>query len=411
MPRLAPGRLTGWTLALPLALAAFLLATPAPASAEGLEIAEGVEFYPFPTYKGNRDEGDTFGGVGVFLVTNKKHEIIHVIAPLAQYNTHTGVSGGLLAFGYPTDHQEYKVVATVSDNVDREVRLKYSDKKLLDGKYSASAQVKWFIDGFSRFYGFGPESELANESNFASKELSFGATFGFNLSDNLTVGVGERYRDIELERGTVTTLPFTGDRFPEARGTDGATLLGHRFWAGYDTRDNGQTPTRGLMLGAEVEFCTGLAGDVPTLYEKWTLEGRKFFPHGDDTQYVFVARVKLDFTSGAAAPFYEQASLGGSDSLRAFGGDRWIDRHAWLINLEERIRLWRTEIFGHPMELEIAPHVDLGQIYSGTDMFSNVQVNPGATLRLLSRPNVVGGITTSYGSEGLNVFGGFSFPF
>ncbi|MBI3270763.1 MAG: BamA/TamA family outer membrane protein [Planctomycetes bacterium] len=381
------------------------------AFAGGLAPADELHFYPFPTYRGNRDEGDTFGAVGVFLITNPENEITHVIAPLAQYNVHNGFTGGLVAFGYPSDHQEYKAVLSYSSIVDREIRLKYSDKKIFDEKYAVEAQVKYFQDGFERFYGFGPDSRERDESNHKVEELSYGFGFGKNLTPHLTVGVGERYRDVDIGRGTVDTLPFTGDVFPDARGVDGVTLLGHRLYASYDTRDNGQTPTEGLLLSGQFELVTGIAGDTPTVFEKWNVEGRKFLPHGEDRQFVFVGRARLDFTSGPDAPFFEQASLGGSNSLRAFGGDRFIDRHAWLLNFEERIRIYRTKILGYKIELEVAPHLDVGQVFSGEDVFSKIQVNPGATARLLSRPNVVGGITVSYGREGVNVFGGFSFPF
>lgn len=389
-----------------------LLLLLASASAWSFDIGGDIDFYPFPTYHNTRNEGNTYGGVLVFLVVNKKHEIEHVIAPLIQYNGFSGWEGGLLAFGYPSDHQEYKAVLSWSQDVNREVRLGYSDRKWCDGKYDVGLKAEYGQSGTERFFGLGPDSEETDESSFGQEEYRADAHFGLNLTDHVTVGVGERFRDERIFQGLVGTVPFVRDRFPGEPGVDGATVLGSRIYLTFDTRDSSQTPTEGYYVGVSAEGVAGVAGDAPDTYEKYEVEGKKFIPFGNDHQFVLVLRSKLELGSGPQAPFWDEASLGGEKTLRAFGSDRFIDRHSWLINVEQRIRIWSFSMFDYPLELEAAPFVDVGSVFSsGSDIGENVQVNPGVAVRLLSRPNIVGGTSASWGQDGFLIVGGFSFPF
>ncbi len=391
------------------AAALLLLAS---ASARAFDIGGDIDFYPFPTYHNTRNEGNTYGGVLVFLVVNKKHEIEHVIAPLIQYNDFSGFEGGLLAFGYPSDHQEYKAVISWSQDVNREIRLGYSDRKWQGGKYDIGVKAEYGQSGTERFFGLGPDSAREDESSFGQEEYRDEAHFGLNLSDHLTVGIGERFRDERIFQGLVGTVPFVGTQFPGEPGVDGATVLGSRIYLTFNTRDSSQTPTEGYYVGVSAEGVAGLAGDTPSSYEKYEVEGKKFIPFGNDHQFVLVLRAKVELGSGPQAPFWDEASLGGDKSLRAFGSDRWIDRHSWLINVEQRIRIWSFSMFDYPLELEAAPFIDVGTVFHDAGgIGENVQVNPGVAVRLLSRPNIVGGMSISWGQDGLLVVGGFSFPF
>ncbi len=386
-----------------------LLLVSAPALA--FDLGGDVEFYPFPTYKDSRNEGSTYGGVLVFLVVNEKHEIEHVIAPLVQYNDFTGMAGGLLAFGYPTKDQEYKVVLGWSQEIDREVRLSYSNRRWWDGKYDIGLKTEYSQAGQERFFGLGPSTEEADETNFAIEETKADGRFGLNLTEHLTVGVGARYRDVDIFEGTVSSVPFVRDSFPDVTGVDGASVMGGRIYLTFDTRDSSQTPTEGTSVGIEAEEVGGLSGDTPDGYQRYEVEGKQLFPFGEDRRYVLVLRGKAEFMSGPQGPFWDQTSLGGEKSLRAFGSERWTDRHGWVANVEQRIRIYSFELFDYPLELEAAPFVDVGSVFGEGGAFDNVQVNPGVALRLLSRPNIVGGMSASWGEDGFLVVGGFSFPF
>jgi len=402
----------GWRHVRWLSMCTGVVLLTAFAPAWGFDLDGDIDFYPFPTYNNSRNEGNTYGGVLVFLVVNKKHEIEHVIASLIQYNDFTGWEGGLIAFGDPSDHQEYKVVFDWSQEIDREIRLAYDDRRFWDGKYDIGFKFEYDRQGTNRFFGLGPESSQSNETNYGDEDLQASAHWGLNLTDHLTVGLGERYRSQSISQGSVASVPFLDDHFPGVRGVHGLGLVGTNIYLTFDTRDNAETPREGEYYSASVDGVTGISNDTPSAYQRYSFEGKKYIPFGDDRQFVLVVRGRLEFQSGPQAPFNDQSSLGGESTLRAFGDDRFIDRHFWLINVEQRIRIWRTSLWDYPIELEAAPFVDIGSVYSSFDNIAqDVQVNPGFAVRLLSRPNVVGGMSVSWGADGMLVVGGFSFPF
>jgi len=127
---------------------------------------------------------------------------------------------------------------------------------------------------------------------------------------------------------------------------------------------------------------------------------------------VFVARLMLAMVFSRGVPFYERPMLGGENTLRGFGRNRFIDDNLFLINLEERIRVFEKRVFDNPLEFEVAPFLDVGRV--DDDLFTRLkdtQFNPGVGLRVLSRPNVVGRIDAAYGKDGGNVFVGLDYPF
>ena len=87
---------------------------------------------------------------------------------------------------------------------------------------------------------------------------------------------------------------------------------------------------------------------------------------------------ELSFLQGAArfywlqvigndVPFYDQASLGGEVLFRGFHEDRFIDMGAWEVEVEQRLKLFQTHIFGVVADWRIDPFVAAGQVY-GDDL-------------------------------------------
>ncbi len=117
-----------------------------------------------------------------------------------------------------------------------------------------------------------------------------------------------------------------------------------------------------------------------------------------------MARFAYDETPGREVPFLERSILGGENTLRGYGRDRFIDSHYFLWNLEERIRLFRWAVFNVNTDWEIAPFVDVG-------IMQSAEVTPGLGLRAVVRPNVLGRIDIGFGKEGAAVFVGLGYPF
>jgi outer membrane protein assembly factor BamA len=188
-------------------------------------------------------------------------------------------------------------------------------------------------------------------------------------------------------------------------------MFGHRLTLLYDSRDNLLTPLEGTYASLYWELAQNLHVDEPNRWVRIALDVRRLFPHADE-RGVFVARLLSDKVFSRGIPFYEQPTLGGENTLRGFGLNRFIGDNLYLINLEERIRVYEKRIFDNPIELELAPFLDFGRVsHDFLGRLDRTQFNPGVGIRALSRPNVVGRIDVAHGKDGGNVFVGLDYPF
>jgi outer membrane protein assembly factor BamA len=118
-------------------------------------------------------------------------------------------------------------------------------------------------------------------------------------------------------------------------------------------------------------------------------------------------------TLGNRVAFLERSILGGENTLRGYGRNRFIDSSFFLCNLEERIRLFRWSVFNVDTDWEIAPFIDLGAVMESLDDLSthNFEFNPGIGFRAVVRPNIVGRVDIGFGNDGPAVFVGLGYPF
>jgi len=200
---------------------------------------------------------------------------------------------------------------------------------------------------------------------------------------------------VRIDAGVIPTLPQTKDRFPNVTGIGGAHVLGYRLSLLYDTRDDLLTPLKGRYVAVVAELNQDLFHREPNRWSRYTLDARQLVPHAGD-RLIFVARFLIDATVGPSIPFYERPMLGGENTLRAFGTNRFIASNAMLLNLEERVQIVRKRVFDQAIELELAPFLDVGRV-SRDFRLRGLHYNPGLGFRLLARPHIVARIDAAYG--------------
>ena len=117
--------------------------------------------------------------------------------------------------------------------------------------------------------------------------------------------------------------------------------------------------------------------------------------------------------ANSKVPFLEQSILGGENTLRGYGRNRFIDNSFLLVNLEERIRLFRWVVFNVTADWELAPFVDLGAVMERLNKAKtrDFEFNPGIGFRATVRPNIVGRVDVGIGREGPSVYVGLGYPF
>lgn len=378
---------------------------------------------PLPAFSYNRNEGYWAGGLTPILKPRSNGEIEAIMVPLYIYNPKVGHGGSLNYFGYPSDTVQYHVIGWYSQRLDQGIDVGYKSLSAGGGRYILGADFLAFKNPFSRFFGFGNRTLEAQETNYTSRELVAKLTAGINLTPDLMIMVSERFRMVRVDTGVVDSLPSTLQNFSDVPGIQGAQVLGHGLIFRYDTRDSQLTPTKGSYVNLLGEFNQNLQPHEENQWGRVTFDARHLIPHASDSM-TLVARVMFSSVLGQierkgtmlGVPFYERPTLGGEDSLRAFGRGRFVGSWAAVANIEERMTVYDRKLFDHDVRLELAPFLDIGRVgRTSIDLqrgfFSHIQVNPGVGIRLLARPNIVGRLDLAYGKDGSNVFVGLDYPF
>ncbi|GAM08710.1 outer membrane protein assembly factor BamA [Geobacter sp. OR-1] len=368
---------------------------------------------PLPVIASSPNEGITGGALTAFLIHNAKDEINTLVAPQVNYNENFGVTTSLYGAFYPTPTRNWEANLSQSTNINNDYELRITDKSFLDGKLELNAFGFHLTDGSSRFFGFQSDSSKDNETNYANRETGFTFSASYNFWRHVSFFAGERLRVVTIHKGAVKGVPFLLDVFnpAEVPGSDGFTAHAQRFGLSYSTLDSMIAPTFGGYARVSVEISAENLGSSAN-YQHYEAEAKGFLPL-DGTRYITAFRVAYNQTLGNAVPFLERSILGGESTLRGYGRNRFIDSSYFLCNLEERIRLFRWEIFDVTADWELAPFVDLGAVIEKLDKANsrNFEFNPGVGFRAVVRPNIVGRVDLGFGKDGPAVFVGLGHPF
>ncbi len=369
---------------------------------------------PVPFVATTPNEGTSYGGLAAFLFYGRKEDQVNaLLAPQINYNRNFGYTGTLYGAFYPKPERQIEATLSQSTIINRDYDVNFRDKTFLDKKLETDGYAGYFADGSARFFGFQSESRRRNQTNYTDQEAGFNMSIGYDIWEHLQVVLGERVRRVSIEHGALTDLPFIGDRFsPEqVPGVNGFTANAQRAGLAYDSMNDRTTPTAGLYGKAVIETSSADLGSSAT-YNHYEFEGKAYFPM-DAARYVGVFHLAYSQTLGSNVPFLEQSILGGENTLRGYGRNRFVDSSYFLVNLEERIRICRMTIFDVDADMEAAPFLDSGTVMR--DVWDirkkNFKYNPGIGFRGIVRPNIVGRVDVGFGSEGAAVFAGLGYPF
>jgi len=417
-----PRRTAGW-IGLPL-LACLLQATacttmvarnnlPYPLTTDRFGDPVKVVTIPLPAIAASPNEGVTYGGLTAFLLHDANDEVGTLVAPQLNYNPNFGVTGtvyGTFALS-PERDMEFNASKSTKINEDFEIRIR--DKTFLGKRLELAAFLFAFTDGSARFFGFHATSPRETETNFGDRESGLVLSTGYDVVDHVQIVVGERLRSVSVVGGAIASLPFTRDVFAPGvvPGIGGFTAHAQKLAVVYDTTDSRTVPTRGVFAAGSVEGSFKALGSSAD-FIRFELEARGYLPLLDD-RVITAGRFASTQVRGSGVPFLERSILGGENTLRGFGRNRFIDMGAILLNIEERIQVLRYRLFNVDTHWEVAPFVDIGTVMEslGRIDWRKVQVNPGIGFRAAARPNVLGRIDVGYGKEGVAVYVGLKYPF
>ncbi len=383
---------------------------------------KSVRIMPFPFAFSTNFEGSSIGmGVTLFNST-REGTMTGMLAMYGYANEYIGGVLGIQAISCPGAYHNYQFSGFFGGDNYRFVTFHYENLTIgSNGIFGVDLTFNSIEEPRRRFYGLGANTKEEDRVAYRDEELKGILDLYVLPVQNLRVGLGIRYRDIEV--GTSINdlkdegIPFLQEetQFNDLLGLNGGPVFGTRFNLIYDHRDQEFSPSRGFYAKGTVEYNSFLDNDRFTEITDnyWTvhLDMRQYFSTANQ-KLVFVLRNNWTFNSEENIPFFEGASLGGVNTLRAYDPSRFIGKHSFFASMEMRYDLFKAKILGYPMSIEMAGFLDIGQVFgSGDELGDEMNVDPGISLRMINRPNVGLIINVAHGEDGVYFSGGIGLPF
>jgi outer membrane protein assembly factor BamA len=394
--------------------AAAPLQKPGPGT-EAPDFGTGVSFFPIPNVANGKNEGTTLGLIGAFLYPDEHGDIGSVFTVGVGDRDLVGINVFLDYRTNPTPYSFIEFFASKAETVEQEYQVYFEDRKVDHGRFNMLFEFDRATIATNRFFGREDDAPLANESVYTSDSYRTRLYFGPNLDDDVSLQGTFRFAHTSIEHSIVPNVPQTIDVFPNEPGIETGNVYAFGASLTYEGRDNVNTPTEGAYGNVFAEAARFVSDEQNVPYYRVGAEGKKLWPWTDERTLVTVVRMKCQFEFGDEVPFYELSALGGEKTLRGYGSQRFTNKDMVLVNLEQRIRVWQMSLFGVKGDIQLAPFVDLGEVFdTGTGDFLHnpgIHYSYGCGLRGVVNPYVVGRIDIGFGTEGAAVAVGIDYPF
>ena len=374
-------------------------------------------FLPIPSIGVDPDSGTTLGLLPTWVQADEHHTIRRIIAPDVLYNPYFGVGVHGRLYSYPSEDEQWSLIAGITERVERTFSAAYQKGRLRASRWSTNASLILDRSGTPRFFGIGNETPASAETNYTSEQELAQVQVGLNLTHTWQLLFTGREQIVDVQPGTLRHVASIDTRFAGLLGSRDLRLS--RLAIVYDTRDDLSVPTRGTqwVVYGGVAARRGVLND--SLYSEAGVDGRAFWPIAPRT--VLAAHVALRYLPSARnVPFWalssvggDRSELGGEQPLRGYGYRHFYDRNSFSTSVELRRTVASFDAVSTFVDLEVAPFVDLGRVFAHSGTFPLTQLHHvyGLAFRGIARPFVVGYVDIGYGSEGVAAFTGLNYPF
>ena len=276
------------------------------------------------------------------------------------------------------------------------LELRAALPRLADGHVFAEGYFRRRDYPHEDFFGIGPDSLRANQTDFALRGNTFGGRAGVEPVRRLRVGGGIDFIQPRIGRGTDRIVPSIDELFDETTApglSRQPDFLRTNAFVEVDLREPRYPRGGGYYL---VEW---------NRYDDRTLDAFNFrqldvdlqqfigFLHG---RRVIALRGLLstsDADAGQRVPFYFMPTLGGHDTLRGFRDYRFRGPHALLLQAEYRWEVWSG--------LDAALFYDAGKVVNRrSDLdFSGLESDYGFGFRFNTNQGIVLRVDAAFGSS------------
>lgn len=381
---------------------------------------------PIPEIVTDPYAGTMVGLMPVFLTLDSSQQIERIFAPDVNYNTILGLGGTLRYLAYPSADTQWFAIAGGSQENAGSLEVDYASGLQRRKRWSLEGHFLFQRSPTQRFFGLGNGSHDSTQTNYALLELYWDATVGLNLTPHLQIALRERPQFVRIQHGALTTLPFSGELFPQLKGLDGGSELLNELVASYDTRNSLQIPTKGSLValfagvtnrsllssGSYSEFAADLRHFL-RLNDRVTLAGQlyaRYVPAGSETPFWAMSWLGGD---GSGEGSLLGLPISDQQTWRGGGAGRFIDNNLFSANLEVRTRVYQLDLFNTHGIVELAPFVDLGRVFHKASGIPFTHLHPagGLGFRAIALPFVIAFVDFGYGPNGTAIFSGINYPF
>jgi hypothetical protein len=374
-----------------------------------------IDFFPVPVFQTRPDEGVSYGAMPVVLFSEKETKAIKVIlALIGQYNEHKKVSFAHAGYFFPNPtgnpDQVFDYYFEWAQKFYREAGGHYLNPHMGE-HFFLEASLIWMQTPYTRFFGYGPATTDAAESDYLFNNFNTKITFGYYILPQLRVNLSERLLIGDVKTRAITSVADTLTNFGALPGVRDSTTLVHRVSLTFDNRPTGINSKRGTF--AEIGYITSLNGFVSdATFNGYSLEAVQLIPWLKE-RTITALRFSFQDLYGSNIPMYLQSTLGGDKELRSYMPNRFVDKSKAIFQVEQRIRLIHKAIFGIPVEFYADPFFEIGKVFNNLENFSLSDLQPvgGIGLRGVVPPNVVGRLDIGIGKNGYNVYTQLGYPF
>lgn len=376
-------------------------------------------FIPIPEIAVDPDSGTTLGVLAVYLKTDENNDITRIIAPDVLHNPNFGYGMHARIYAFSSSDEQWSVDSGIKERVEREFDAEFQTGRQREQRWSLGYSLIYDRDGSPRFYGIGNRTHKSEETNFTNSQELGQISVGLNLTNEWQILYTGRLQVVDVLPGTFDGVASIESRFGNITGLGTNKLLRNRFSLLYDTRDDPTIPSRGVQLIGYGGLASqdGILND--SLYSEVGVDLRGYWPFMDKT--ILAAHTAVRYLPAAHdVPFWALSSIGGGQSdvggaqaLRGFGAGRFYGRDSFAATVELRRTVATFNAAGTSVNVEVAPFVDLGRVFTqiNTDPLARLHQVYGLGFRGIAKPFVVGHVDLGYGSEGLAVFTGLNYPF
>ncbi|NLO91965.1 MAG: BamA/TamA family outer membrane protein [Elusimicrobia bacterium] len=368
-----------------------------------------------PVVDSSRDTGPNYGIMPIWALRDEKRQAISsVIVPSVNYNQYFHTTYTYRHYFFPDDKQLWFARGSYSTVMQRELFLKYFNPEVAGTRYRVNAEARHWINGKASYYGMGPDSTEAEKATYALDLTGEEFTVGFPLPKNCFFEFTHSFYSYKVMNGPINNIPSLEQNFPTVYNSaiNRKSFLNTKLALQYDGTDHPVIPKIGTFASAAATFSKrGVGSDYS--YTAYTLETKEYYNYKEEGKAVTALHAVYQYQHGDAVPFYALPVLGESTGLRAVGDGRYVDNGKLALSIEERFTITRLPVLKFFTELEVAPFIDAGTVFSDNDdiRMKEMKIAYGAAFRIVIRPQVVAAADFAYGKEGSNIIIHVGYPF